>query len=150
MQLLAWGGTVQGCWVPAQLSTLDVEFPWVGTVTLQHLGHSQGNSTAAQLSSVPLLPAPMLQSAFLCFRAFRTSYARGELGLNLVLFRVVIAEAHSPWEVKAVSPPDCSLSCPSGCSLPRCQHFEILHPVQQQGRCFSDVSSPLPSLPSLC
>lgn len=62
-------------------------FPWVGAVTLQHLGHSQGNSTAAQLSSVPLLPAPMLQSAFLCFRAFPNILRKRRIGAELGTFQ---------------------------------------------------------------
>lgn len=42
----------QGCTVPPQwsaLSPLGVGVPMVGTVTLQHLGHCEGTSAAAQL-----------------------------------------------------------------------------------------------------
>lgn len=144
---------VQGCTVLPQLSPLDVEAP---------KGRNRHPAApGAQSGKQHCCPALMCPKycQLPCWRALscgpelsRTSYARGKLGLNLVLFRAVIPEAHS-WEVKAVSQPDCSLSCPSCCSLPRSQSSlrscKGLHPVQQQGKYFSYVSSPLPSLPSL-
>lgn len=101
-------------------------FPWVGTAPLQHLGHNQGNSTAAQLSSVPSAASSHAGECFPVLQSFPEHLTQEANGLNLVLFRVVIPEAYSPWEVKAVSQPDCSLSCPSCCSLSRSWHFEIM------------------------
>lgn len=118
---------VQGCTVLPQLSTLDVEVPKGRNTHPAALGAQSGEQHCCPALICPkccqLLGWRVLSRAS---ELSRTSYARGKLGLNLVLFRVVIAEAHSPWEIRAVSQPDCSLSCPSCCSLPRSQHFEIL------------------------
>lgn len=109
-----------------QLSTLDVEAPKGRNSHPAALGAQSGKQHYC-----PALMCPKC-CQLPCWRVLscgselsRTSYARGKLGLNLVLFRVVIPEAHS-WEVKDISQPDCSLSCPSCCSLPRSQHLEIL------------------------
>lgn len=114
---------VQGCRVPLELSTLsplDVEMR---------------SRDPAALGEAVLLPSSHLSECcqLPCWRVlscaselFRTSYARGKRGLNLVLFRFVILKVHSPWEVRAVSQPGCSLSCSSCCSLPRSWYFEVL------------------------
>lgn len=150
-QLLGWGGTVQGCSVPPQLSTLDVEVPMGRNSRPAALGAQSGEQHCCPALICPkCCQLPCWRVLSCASELSQISYARGELGLNLVLLRVVIPEALSPCKVKAVSQPDCSLSCPSGCSLLRSRHSEILLPVQQQGKCFSYVSSPLPSLPRLC
>lgn len=148
---------VEGCTVPPQLSTLSplgVEVPMGRSSHPAALGAQSGKQCCC--------PAPIWPECcqLPCWRVLscaselsRTSYARGKLGLNLVLFRVVIPEARSPWEVKAVSQPDCSLSAPPvplSQGLGTLRSCKGLHPVQQQGKCFSYVSTPLPSLPSLC
>lgn len=98
-------------------------FPWVGTVTLQHLGRSQGTSAAAQLSVSRVLPAPMLESSFLCFRAFLNILRKRQIGAELGTFQSCDTRGSFTLGM-AVSQPDCSLSCPSCCSLSRSWHSE--------------------------
>lgn len=116
--------------VPPQLSTLspvDVEVPMGRTGHPAALGAQSGKQGCCPALICPkCCQCPCWRVLSCGSELSRTSCARGKLGLNLVLFRFVIPEAHSPWELRAVSQPDCSLSCPSCCSLPRSQPFEIL------------------------